>query len=666
MKRIQVIAVTVLGLLFAVTLWLLPFSRYIDGFVYDLSLRLGGADEHETRVVVVGIDDASLAGNRLPLAMWHDQLASVIEGVSDGGATRLGLSLIPAVSMERLVPELDRRLMRAIRGATQQGTEVILGFSAGKNGVAPERKFAFAASGLGFLNLFPDPDGVIRRQVLSIPGEQGGFASSIAALLAKTDTPDPENAPASTFIDYRQALPATVSFLKVLQLAEKGDEAALQEMFKGKLVLIGTTTRKLYDVHKVPRIPGLSEDGALPGVHILALMTGALESDRALYPLPGQYGLLLLALLALFSSALFLYRPPARALLMLALIVAMALYYIYLALRAGYVVPASAILYGVMIPATISLLYRLNYEYQLKTTLNRFFRTYVNLDRLEHIMENPRERFRQERELKEGIEKRQQFLQYQPKIEIESGLIVGMEALVRWIKPDGEIVRPDLFISLAEETGLVNKLTELIIEQVSAFATILAQTGYGEHGQIPKISVNLSARDIERPDLLDFFAGAVAERDLDPERVDLEITESSLIQSFDEAIEKISALRAMGFSISIDDFGSGYSSLGYIKNIPFDYLKIDKSLMDDIATDQRSLAVVQTIVAMAGGFGAKVIAEGVEDHEQLVHLRRLGCDQVQGYLFSKPLAEKEILALIKSGKCFAKDPVAAVDIPSLP
>ena len=661
MKRIQAIGVTLLGLLVAVALWLLPLSRYIDGFIYDLSLRFGGVDARETRVVVVGIDDASLDDNRLPLVMWHDQLASVIGGISDGGATRLGLSLVPAVSMEGLAPELDRKLMRAIRGASQQGAEVILGFSVGKNGVMPERKFIFAASGLGFLNLFPDPDGVIRRQVLSVRDERGRLAHSIAMLLAKPDALDPEDDLAYTFINYRQPPPVTVSFLEVLQLAEKGDQAALRAIFKDKLVLIGTSTRKFYDVHKVPRIPGLSGDGSLTGAHILALMVGALESDTVIYPLRGQYSLSLLGALALISSLLFLYRPPLRALLLVTAIAAIMLYCSYLVLLAGHVVPASAILYGVIIPAAIGLLYRLNHEYQLKTTLNRFFRSYVNLDRLEHIMANPRERFKQERELKEGIEKRQQFLQYQPKVEVASGLIVGMEALVRWIKPGGEIVRPDLFISLAEETGLINELTELIIEQASAFAVILARTDYGEHGQTPKISINLSARDLERADLLDFFAGVLAKRNLDPGRVDLEITESSLIQGFDEAIEKISALRAMGFTVSIDDFGSGYSSLGYIKNIPFDYLKIDKSLVDDIATDQRSLAVIRSIVAMARGLGARVIAEGVEDHEQVAQLRRLGCDQIQGYVFSKPLAKKEILGIIKSGKRFASEPVATAE-----
>jgi hypothetical protein len=239
MKRIQVIGIALVGLLFAVTVWLLPLSRFIDGFVYDLSLRLGNVDQSGSRVVVVGIDDTSLDNNRLPLVMWHNQLADVIDGISAGGATRLGLDIIPAVSMERLAPELDRRLMRAIRAATKQGTEVILGFSAGRNGVMPEKKFAFAASGLGFLNLFPDPDGVIRRQLAGMRDERGKVAHSIAMLMAKPAAIAEKDVLEATFIDYRQPLPETVSFLEVLQLVEEQDTAALQALFSGKLVLIG-------------------------------------------------------------------------------------------------------------------------------------------------------------------------------------------------------------------------------------------------------------------------------------------------------------------------------------------------------------------------------------------------------------------------------------------
>ena len=176
---------------------------------------------------------------------------------------------------------------------------------------------------------------------------------------------------------------------------------------------------------------------------------------------------------------------------------------------------------------------------------------------------------------------------------------------------------------------------------------------------MPKISINLSAQDLERPDLGDLLQKNMATYHIESQYIDLEITESSVIHDMTEAIEKISSLRDLGFTISIDDFGAGYSSLGYITQIPLDYLKVDKSLIDHVTDDQRSSAVVQAIVAMARGLGVKVIAEGVEEYEQLHHLQSTGCDQVQGYIFSKPLPDEQILELIKSGKIFECNPEAA-------
>ena len=640
----------------AVALWLLPFSYLIDGFVYDLGLRIGIVHKQNNNVVVVGIDDESLNNNQLPLVLWHNQLASVIDGITAGGAKRLGIDLIPAVSMEHIAPELDRRLMQAIRSAGTQGTEVILGFSVGLYGVMPARKFAFAATDLGFLNLFPDPDGVVRRQVLSMRDKTDNLAYSSAMLLAKPPPLLSQGGLNNTFINYRQPLPLTVSFLHVLQLAEDKNKAALQSLFKDKIVLIGTTTRKLHDIHKVPKVPQLSGDGFIAGVHILALMTSSLESQIIIREPAKKYVLLLLCVLGVISTYCFLHWPPFRALILLTGLMITTGYGSYLVFRYGYVIPASAVLYGITVPAIIGLLFRLTHEYQLKSTLNRFFRSYVNLERFEYIMEDPRARLKQERELKSSIKHQEQILYYQPKVDIKNGSIVGMEALVRWIKPDGSFVPPEDFIPLAEETGLVSKLTEIILEQASSFAATLGHTSYGENGRTPRISVNLSARDLERTDLVTFLQGVVAHQNINPGSLDLEITESSVIQGLDEAIEKITALQGMGFTISIDDFGTGYSSLGYITRIPFNYLKIDKSLIDDMTTDQRSLAVVQAIIAMAQGLGAKVIAEGVEEIEQLLHLQQLGCDQVQGYIFSKPLGQREMLELIRSGKIFDYNP----------
>lgn len=659
MKRIQFVTATLVALILAVAAWTLPFSKLIDGFIYDQILRLQPNKEFSERIVVVGIDDTSLDQNKMPLVLWHEQLATVIDGIAAGGAKRLGVDLIPAVSMEQIKPDLDRRLMSSLQKAKRNGTEIYLGFSFGQYGSMPERKFAFAATNLGFLNLFPDPDGVVRRQLVSMEDSRGNPAYSITYLLAKSAQNPPPAEAGTTFIDFRKPLPRTVSFHEVLQLGLNGDTEKLEEIFKDSIVLIGTTTRRMYDVHKIPKRAGLSDDNHIPGVQLLALMTDTIAQDQRLQEVPKLASFLVLCVLAIISVQVFLNLAPLPATGTIGGVLIVSFGSLYLLFRSGYVIPASSVVYGVLVPSITGLLLRIFHERQFRRTLNRFVRSYVNVDRLEHLMHDPRERLRQERDLKAGIERREQVLNFQPKVDIQTGEIVGMEALVRWIKPDGEFVSPGVFIPLAEETGLVNQLTDLIMDRAFSFAARLHDTVEPGPGPVPKISINLSAQDLERPDLGDLLQQNMATYHIESKYIDLEITESSVIHDMTEAIEKISSLRDLGFTISIDDFGAGYSSLGYITQIPLDYLKVDKSLIDHVTDDQRSSAVVQAIVAMARGLGVKVIAEGVEEYEQLHHLQSIGCDQVQGYIFSKPLPDEQLLELIKSGKIFECNPEVA-------
>lgn len=656
MKRIQFVTATLIALILAVAAWTLPFSKLIDGFIYDQILKLQPTREFSERIVVVGIDDTSLNQNKMPLVLWHEQLASVIDGISAGGARRLGVDLIPSVSMEQIKPDLDRRLMSSLQSAKRNGTEIYLGFSFGQYGSMPERKFAFAATNLGFLNLFPDPDGVVRRHLVSMKDSRGNPAYSITYLLAKSAQNPPTEEVGTTFIDFRKPLPQTVPFYEVLQLAQQGDTEGLEAIFKDSIVLIGTTTRRMYDVHKVPQREGLSDDSYIPGVQLLALMTDTIAQDQQLREAPTLVSLLVLGVLAVISVQVFMHLAPLPASGTIGGVLVVTFGGTMLLFRGGYVIPASAVVWGILIPSITGLLSRIFHERQFRQTLNRFVRSYVNVDRLEHLMHDPRERLRQERDLKAGIERREQVLNYQPKVDIETGTVVGMEALVRWIKPDGEFISPGVFIPLAEETGLVNQLTELIIDMAFGFAVKVHEVAEAGPGPVPKISINLSARDLERPDLGDLLQQHMATHNIKAEYIDLEITESSVIHDMQEAIEKISSLRDLGFTISIDDFGAGYSSLGYITQIPLDYLKVDKSLIDHVTDDQRSSAVVQAIVAMAKGLGVKVIAEGVEENEQLRHLQSLECDQVQGYIFSKPLPGEQLLELLKSGKTFEVNP----------
>lgn len=656
MKRIQFVTATLVALILAVATWTLPFSRLIDGFIYDKVIRFQPTGEFSERIVVVGIDDLTLSENRLPLVLWHEQIAAVIDGIALGGARRLGIDLIEAVSMEQIKPELDRLLMSSIKRATQNGTEVYLGFSFGQYGAMPERKFAFVATNLGFLNLFPDPDGVIRRQILSTKGSGGNSVYSMPFFLAKSSKNPPAPLSDSNYIDFRKPLPQTVSFHSILQLAQDNSKEELEAIFQDSIVLIGVTTRKMYDIHKIPMRESLGKDHFISGVQLLALMTDTIASDRNIQNLPKFVSIILLLILACISVQLFIHLPPHHAAVTITALLVISSGAVYALFSLGYVIPASVVVGGMLLPSITGLLSRLLHERQFRKTLNRFVRSYVNVNRLEHLMHDPRERLRQERDLKAGIERREQVLYYQPKVDIENGTIVGIEALVRWFKPNGEFVSPGVFIPLAEETGLVNKLTELIIDRAFSFAVRLHKAAAAGSRPAPKISINLSARDLERADLGDILKHCIEHYSIKAQYIDLEITESSVIQDMGEAIQRISSLRDLGFTISIDDFGAGYSSLGYITQIPLDYLKVDKSLIDFITNDKRSSAVVQAIVAMAKGLGVKVIAEGVEDNDQLRHLQSIGCDQVQGYIFSKPLPEDQLLELIESAKTFECNP----------
>lgn len=656
MKRIEFVTATLIALILAVATWTLPFSGLIDGFVGDQIIRFQPTKEFSERIIVVGIDDKSLNENRLPLVLWHEHIATVLDGIVAGGARRVGIDLIEAVSLEQIKPELDRRLISSLLSATRNGTEVYLGFSFGQYGVMPERKFAFAATNLGFLNLFPDPDGVVRRQIVSMKDSSGNRAYSMAFFLAKSSNNPSTPVSDTNYIDFRKRLPRTVSFYDIFLLARENNIEELETIFKDSIVLIGITSRKMHDVHKVPRREGLSEDNFITGVHLLALMTDTIASSQNIQKIPNLVSLLLLLILGCISVQLFICLPPHQASVTITALLIICLGAVYVLFGLGYVIPASVVFSGLLLPSISGLLSRLLHERQFRNIMNRFVRSYVNVNRLEHLMHDPRERLRQERDLKAGIERGEQVLHYQPKVDIEKGTIVGMEALVRWLKPDGEFVSPGVFIPLAEETGLVNKLTELIIDRAFSFAVRLHEATAADPGPVPKISINLSARDLERPDLGDILQHCIDQYGIKAQCIDLEITESSVIQDMKEAIQKISSLRDLGFTISIDDFGSGYSSLGYITQLPLDYLKVDKSLIDFITDDKRSSAVVQAIIAMARGLGVKVIAEGVEDNEQLRHLQALGCDQVQGYIFSRPLPEDQLLELIKSGKTFECNP----------
>ncbi|MDP2196421.1 MAG: EAL domain-containing protein [Rhodocyclaceae bacterium] len=255
------------------------------------------------------------------------------------------------------------------------------------------------------------------------------------------------------------------------------------------------------------------------------------------------------------------------------------------------------------------------------------------------------DRLKIESGLRRGIDRNELFLHYQPKVDIQSGRIVGAEALVRWNHPERGLVPPGDFIPVAEESGLIVRLSAWVLD-----AALRQAHDWHAAGCAPlKVAVNLSARDFS-PGLAARVAALLASHGVPPSWLELEITEGMLTHGNREVITLMDEVAALGVSLSLDDFGTGYSSLSYLKRFPIDTLKIDRSFVTGIPDDSNDCAIAGAIVSMAQRLGHRVIAEGVETAEQLAFLKSLGCQEMQGYYFSAPVAAEEFTAMLKEGK----------------
>jgi len=260
------------------------------------------------------------------------------------------------------------------------------------------------------------------------------------------------------------------------------------------------------------------------------------------------------------------------------------------------------------------------------------------------MQEEVRERMFLETDLRNAVIRQEFVLQYQPKVSCASGRIVGAEALIRWNHPRRGLVPPDQFIPLLEETGLIVSVGRWILDAACCQALLWQQAGF----ELPSVSVNLSARQLQSDTLLDDVAGSLAHSGLPPACLDLEITESMLMQNAEEAIHTLNGLKATGVTISLDDFGTGYSSLAYLKRFPIDAVKVDRSFVRDIVADSDDASITRAVITMAHHLKLKVVAEGVETAEQLAMLISHQCDVIQGYFFSRPLSVEAMEALLAS------------------
>jgi diguanylate cyclase (GGDEF)-like protein/PAS domain S-box-containing protein len=264
----------------------------------------------------------------------------------------------------------------------------------------------------------------------------------------------------------------------------------------------------------------------------------------------------------------------------------------------------------------------------------------------EEMQSRINQRLSLETHLRRAIDRQEFLLYYQPQVDLKSGTIVGAEALIRWQHPELGMVSPVEFIPLAEETGLIVVIGEWVIEAACAQMREWRDAGLPE----TSISINLSARQFLLHNLAQTVERHLSRRGVPAHQLDMELTESMVMQDPEAAILTLRQFKELGLRISLDDFGTGYSSLSHLRRFPIDVLKVDQSFVRDVTVDRDAAAIAASVIALGRSLQLKVIAEGVETREQLDYLREHNCDEIQGFYFSKPLPAADFAALVRSGR----------------
>ncbi len=265
----------------------------------------------------------------------------------------------------------------------------------------------------------------------------------------------------------------------------------------------------------------------------------------------------------------------------------------------------------------------------------QFFSESMNIEALE--------RFYLENSLRSAIDKEDFQLHYQPQYDSSTGKIIGVEALIRWIHPERGMLLPDEFITIAEESGLILPIGSWVLktacEQNKAWQLAECRPIY--------VTINISGVQFNQNNFVESVAQTLLDTGLEPQYLELELTESILMEPTEKTFITLNELKATGVRIAIDDFGKGYSSLGYLKRLPIDTLKIDRSFVRDIISNSDDRAIIRAVISLARSLNLKVIAEGVENHDQLTYLREQGSDGIQGFLLSKPMTPNSFIQLFK-------------------
>jgi EAL domain-containing protein (putative c-di-GMP-specific phosphodiesterase class I) len=245
--------------------------------------------------------------------------------------------------------------------------------------------------------------------------------------------------------------------------------------------------------------------------------------------------------------------------------------------------------------------------------------------------------------LRQAVQKKQFVLLYQPKLDLLSGRISGMEALLRIKDAERGLLPPIEFIRLAEESGLIVEIGEWVLHEACVFNKKLQEKGL----PVLPVAINLSARQLAHYDLVRNVQKALADTGLPAKYLELELTESMLMQEPERVIAMFEQIQSLGVELTIDDFGTGYSSLSYLKRLPASSIKIDRSFVHDLGQDENAASIVKAVISLGHSLGLKVVAEGVETAYQIAFLHENGCDSMQGFLFSYPLNEEEFIKLLQ-------------------
>ena len=265
------------------------------------------------------------------------------------------------------------------------------------------------------------------------------------------------------------------------------------------------------------------------------------------------------------------------------------------------------------------------------------------------LMEAAARKMSLESEMRHGIDRGEFRIYYQPLVGLRTGSVVGFEALLRWHHPALGLILPNEFIPVAEDSGLIVQLGEWVLRTACEQQKAWERAGFGRR----RVTVNISARQFQHRDLAAIVGRVVREVGVAPGTLELELTETLLMSDVAGSVAMLEQLRAMGVAISIDDFGTGYSSLGYLKNFPIDSLKIDRTFVREITSNRFDSAIAAAVVALARSLDMHVIAEGVENVQQLAQLRLLGCDEAQGFLFGEPAEPKDCLSLLQDERVWS-------------